>query len=580
MSKDDMTNIEKPSPLKRLLRLLKPDQSEIINIYIYSIFNGLVYLSVPLGIQAIVNLIIGGEITTSWILLIIFVVLGVAATGILRLFQFRITENLQQKIFTKAAFEFSYRLPRVRMEALYKHYVPELMNRFFDVMTVQKGLPKLLIDFSVALLQVVFGLILLSLYHPLFIVFSVLLVFLLYIIFHFTVKKGLSTSLEESKYKYKVAHWLEEIGRNNTSFKLAGDTELPLKRTNTNVDSYLKSRESHFKLLMQQYSFMVVFKVIVAASLLILGGFLVMEQTINIGQFVAAEIIILLVMESVEKLIVSLETIYDVLTGLEKIGEVTDLKLERSEGINLKDEMTSPGMKVRAEGLSFKYPGSDTNILESISFAVKRKEKFLISGKNNSGKATLLKLIAGLYEVKEGVVSYNGISLTNLNINDMRSVIGECFAQGTLFEGTVLQNITMGRKNIPFENVKWAVNHLKLKSFIRNLPNGYDTFVEPQGYKFSRSIITKLLIARSIVSKPNLLLIEDILDNLDRQERIEIMDFLTSEEQDWTLIAVSSEAHFAQRCDQIAIVSKGRITKTGTYEELKLSEEFKNAEDA
>lgn len=580
MSKDEMKKNEKPSPLKRLFRLLKPDRKEIINIYIYSVFNGLVYLSVPLGIQAIVNLIMGGEITTSWILLIIFVVLGVAATGILRIFQFRITENLQQKIFTKAAFEFSYRIPRIKMEVLYKHYVPELMNRFFDVMTVQKGLPKLLIDFSVAVLQVVFGLILLSLYHPLFIIFSVLLVFLLYIIFYFTVKKGLSTSLEESKYKYKVAHWLEEVGRNNISFKLAGDTELPLERANTEVDSYLKSRESHFQLLMRQYSFMVVFKVIVAASLLILGGILVMEQTINIGQFVAAEIIILLVMESVEKLIVSLETIYDVLTGLEKIGQVTDLELERSEGINLKDETTTPGMKVKTEGLIFRYPGSDTKILDGISFSVKRSEKFLISGRNNAGKSTLLKLIAGLYEVEEGVVSYNGISLTNLNINHMRSVIGECFAQGTLFEGTVLENITMGRKNIPFENVKWAVNHLKLKSFIRNLPKGYDTFVEPQGYKFSSSVITKLLIARSIVSKPNLLLIEDILDNLDPQERLKIMDFLTSEENDWTLIAVSSEAHFAKRSDRIAIVSEGKITKTGSYDELKLSEEFKNQEHA
>lgn len=580
MSKDEMTNNEKPSPLKRLFRLLKPDRKEIINIYVYSIFNGLVYLSVPLGIQAIVNLIIGGEVTTSWILLIILVVIGVAATGILRIFQFRITENLQQKIFTKAAFEFSYRLPRMKMEVLYKHYVPELMNRFFDVMTVQKGLPKLLIDFSVAVLQVVFGLILLSLYHPLFIVFSVLLVFLIYIIFHFTVKKGLSTSLEESKYKYKVAHWLEEVGRTNISFKLAGNTELPLEKANTHVDKYLTARESHFKLLMRQYSFMVVFKVIVAASLLILGGILVMEQTINIGQFVAAEIIILLVMESVEKLIVSLETIYDVLTGLEKIGEVTDLELERSEGINLKDELTTPGMKVKTEGLSFSYPGSKTKILDGISFSVKRGEKFLISGRNNAGKSTLLKQIAGLYEVKEGVVSYNGISLTNLNINEMRSVIGECFANGTLFEGTVLENITMGRKNIPFENVKWAVNHLKLKSFIRNLPNGYDTFVEPQGYKFSRSIITKLLIARSIVSKPNLLLIEDILDNLDRMERLKIMDFLTSDENTWTMIAVSSEAHFAKRCDRIAIVSNGKITKTGSYEELKLSEEFKNQEYA
>lgn len=580
MSKDNMTNNEKPSPLRRLFRLLKPDRKEIINVYIYSIFNGLVYLSVPLGIQAIVNLIIGGEVTTSWILLIIFVVLGVATTGILRLFQFRITENLQQKIFTKAAFEFSYRLPRMKMEVLYKHYVPELMNRFFDVMTVQKGLPKLLIDFSVAVLQVVFGLILLSLYHPLFIIFSVLLVFLIYIIFHFTVKKGLSTSLEESKHKYKVAHWLEEVGRTNISFKLAGNTELPLERANTYVDSYLNSRESHFKLLMRQYSFMVVFKVIVAASLLILGGILVMEQTINIGQFVAAEIIILLVMESVEKLIVSLETIYDVLTGLEKIGEVTDFELERAEGINLKDEMTAPGMRVKTEGLSFKYPGSDTKILDGVSFVVKKGEKFLISGRNNAGKSTLLKLIAGLYDIKEGVVSYNGISLTNLNINEMRAVIGECFSNGTLFEGTVLENITMGRKNIPFDNVKWAVNHLKLKSFIRNLPKGYDTFVEPQGYKFSRSIITKLLIARSIVSKPNLLLIEDIFDNLDLKERLKIMDFLTSEENNWTMVAVSSEAHFAKRCDRIAIVSDGKITKTGSYEDLKLSEEFKNQEHA
>lgn len=579
MSKIEANN-EKPSPLKRLFRLLKPDRKEIINVYIYSVINGLVYLSVPLGIQAIVNLIIGGEVTTSWILLIIFVVLGVAVTGILRIFQFNITENLQEKIFTKAAFEFSYRIPRIKMETLYKHYVPELMNRFFDVMTVQKGLPKLLIDFSVAVLQVTFGLILLSLYHPFFIIFSVLLVFLLYVIFHFTVKKGLATSLEESKYKYKVAHWLEEIGRTNISFKLAGDTKLPLERTNTYVDSYLKSRNSHFRLLMRQYSFMVVFKVIVAASLLILGGILVMEQTINIGQFVAAEIIILLVMESVEKLIVSLETIYDVLTGLEKIGEVTDLELEKSEGIKLTDEITSPGMKVKLEELTFRYPGSETKILDGISFAVKRGEKFLISGKNNSGKSTLLKLIAGLYDIKGGVVSYNGISLNNLNINQMRSVIGECFAKGTLFEGTILENITMGRSNISFENVKWAVNNLKLKSFIRNLPQGYDTFVDPQGYKFSQSIITKLLIARSIVSKPNLLLVEDILDNLDREERIKIVDFLTSEENDWTLIAVSSEAHFAKRCDRIAILSEGKISKTGTYETLKLSEEFKNQEHA
>jgi ABC-type bacteriocin/lantibiotic exporter with double-glycine peptidase domain len=318
-------------PLDRFWRLLKPDQKEIRNVYVYSIFNGLVALSLPLGIQAIINLIQGGQVSTSWIVLLIFVVAGVGVTGVLQIFQLRITENLQQKIFTRAAFEFAYRIPRIRFESLYREYAPELMNRFFDTMSVQKGLPKILIDFSAATLQVIFGLILLSFYHPFFIVFSLVLVLLVYAIFYFTAKRGLETSLDESKYKYKMAHWLEELARTGTTFKLAGKTDLPLSTTDIHVGNYLKAREFHFRVLVQQYSLMVVFKVIVATGLLAIGGILVMEQLMNIGQFVAAEIIILLIMNSVEKLILSFETIYDVLTALEKMGQVTDKELEQTK---------------------------------------------------------------------------------------------------------------------------------------------------------------------------------------------------------------------------------------------------------
>ena len=208
------------SPLERFVRLLKPDSKEIRNVYVYSIFIGLINLSLPLGIQAIINLIQGGQISTSWIVLLVFVVGSVAIAGILQIFQMRITENLQQKIFTRAAFEFAYRIPRVRLEALYKHYAPELMNRFFDTMSVQKGLPKILIDFSAASLQVIFGLILLSFYHPFFIIFSLILILLVYAIFWLTARRGLETSLLESKYKYKMAHWLEEMARTSTTFKL------------------------------------------------------------------------------------------------------------------------------------------------------------------------------------------------------------------------------------------------------------------------------------------------------------------------------------------------------------------------
>jgi ABC-type bacteriocin/lantibiotic exporter with double-glycine peptidase domain len=549
-------------------------------VYIYSIFNGLVNLSLPLGIQAIINLIQGGQVSTAWIVLVVFVVAGIAVSGLISIFQLRITEHLQQKIFTRAAFEFAYRIPRIRMESLYKHYAPELMNRFFDVMTVQKGLSKILITISAAGLQVIFGLILLSLYHPFFVIFSFILVVLVYAIFRFTVKRGLETSLVESKHKYKVAHWLEEVARTGNSFKLAGKTDLPLVRADVHIENYVNARESHFKVLVQQYSMMVLFKVIVATGLLAIGGILVMEQIMNIGQFVAAEIIILLVINSVEKLILSLETIYDVLTSLEKIGQVTDLELESTEGVDLEVECSTGGLVVELQDVDFSYPDSYKPVLNNLNLSVKCSERLLVSGANGSGKSTFLHVVAGIYELQKGQVSYNNFPRNNLQLDSLRSVVGGCLIEEQLFEGTLLENITMGRANATFENVKWAIHNLGLDSFVRSLPKGYDTALDPLGKKLSRSTIQKLLLARSIADKPKLLLLEYAFEHIDKLERSKIIDFLTLPENKWTIIAISNDDYLAQKSDRIALMRNGAIDRIGSYEEMKTVINFKTFGDA
>ena len=312
----NMSNVQYLRPLGRLRRLLKVDRKEIYQVYVYALLNGLVNLSLPLGIQAIVNLIQGGERSTAWLVLVAFVILGVALTGIFQLLQLRIVENIAQKIFSRASFEFAFRIPRIQYKSLHDYYAPELANRFFDTLTIQKGLPKILIDFSLAAFQIVVGLIVLSLYHQFFILFGVFLIVIIYTIIVITGPKGLRTSLEESKYKYKVAYWLEEIARTKLSFKLVHKPEISLAKTNEQVASYLESRESHFRLLILQFLNLIGFKVLIAAGLLIIGSILVFEQQMNIGQFVAAEIIIILIINSVEKLIKSLDSIYDVLTAL------------------------------------------------------------------------------------------------------------------------------------------------------------------------------------------------------------------------------------------------------------------------
>jgi len=216
----------KLTPFQRFIGLLKLERKDFLQIFYYAIFAGLVSLSVPLGIQAIVNLMQGARISTSWFVLVILVTLGVAFVGILQLMQIRILENVQQKIFTRSSFEFIYRFPKIKMDQLRNFYPPELANRFFDVLIIQKGLSKVIIDFPAALTQVVFGLILLSLYHPFFIIYGLLLVFLIYVGFKITGQKGLDASIMESKYKYRIAHWIQEVARTLVSFKISGKTNL------------------------------------------------------------------------------------------------------------------------------------------------------------------------------------------------------------------------------------------------------------------------------------------------------------------------------------------------------------------
>ena len=559
----------KLSVTQRFWRLIKADAKEIRNVYYYSFFIGLIGLSLPLGIQAIINLIQGGRVSSAWIVMVVIVVLGVAFSGVLQILQLRITENIQQRIFTRAAFEFSYRIPKIKLEELFTFYAPELINRFFDVMTIQKGISKLLITISTAGIQVVLGLLLLSLYHPFFIIFSVLLIIILFLIFRLTSRKGLETSLEESKHKYNLAHWLEETARTSVSFKIAGDTDHSLNRTNVHAEKYLNARERHFKVLMNQFSLLVVFKILVATGLLAIGGVLVMEQEMNIGQFVAAEIVIVMIINSVEKLIRNLETVYDVLTAIEKVAQVTDLELEKADGLDLSRSSNGLGLSVKLNDVNFRYPKSKFETIRGISLDIKEGQNVVIMGKNGSGKSTLLHLIAGLYDIQKGTISYNNLPLGNLNLESLRSAIGANLNHEDLFYGTIQENISMGRNKATFENIEWAIEKVGLTDFIQQLPNGYDTLILPNGKTLPKSAIQKLLIARSIVDKPKLLLLEYSLEHLNFMDKMKIMDFIYDKSNGWTIIATSKDAEVARKSDVVVVLEEGKVKATGGFKEMK-----------
>lgn len=543
-------------PLTRFKRLIEIDKKDIYQIFLYAIFAGVISLSLPLGIQSIINFIQAGKISTSWLVLVVIVVLGVALVGLLKIMQFRISENLQQKIFVRSSFELAFRFPKIKQKEYYNQYPPELANRFFDTLNIQKGVSKLLLDSSTALLQILFGIILLSLYHSFFIFFGLILLFLLYYIYKLNFEIGLNTSLKESKYKYKVAHWLQEIARNHISFKNKNAFEFSLSKNDFIVNEYLVYREKHFKILKKQFIQLIGFKVLLTAGLLIVGGFLVLNQQMNIGQFVAAEIVILSIIGAVEKLFSGLELFYDVLTSLEKIGQVADLGLEEDNKNSKYLLSDNDPIDIEAKEITYTYPESSQPTISNVNIKIKAGEKVLLKGENGSGKTTLLRLLAGLFEPDKGTIFINNTNLKLLSIEEYRSKTGMITLNETPFDGTIFENITNNNPTITLQQVHDVLEKVKLTETIKSLPKGLDTHLFPQGKQINSSVIQKIILARCIINDPQILFLEEPVDKSDKNTAKEIIDFLTSSENRWTLVVIAKDPYWEQKCDRTVLLNK------------------------
>lgn len=556
------------SPVKRLFKLLKAERKDIYYVFFYALIVGLISLIIPLGIQTTTELISGGVFFSSIYLLIGLIILGVMLAGILQIFQLTMVEYLQRRIFTKAAYEFAFRLPRIKNEALAGKYAPELVNRFFDVLTLQKGLPKVLIDLSAATIQILSGLFLISLYHPFFVFFGVVLLFTLVSIFYFTGPKGLRTSIEESKYKYKVVYWLQELGRALNSFKVTGNSNLPLRKTDFNVNNYLKHRKSHFKVLVTQYSFIVLFKTGITAALLILGALLVIDRQITLGQFVASEVIIILILNSVEKVISYMDVVYDMLTAVDKIAHVTDLPLENSGGVDIPRALVNMPFTVDIKNLKFKYPEANEYMIKDLTLSVAAGERVCIAGPGGSGKTTVTQLISGLRTDFEGIIRINNYSIRDLDLANLRDHLAKNISMEDIFDGSILENIAVGKSYVTVQDTIEALAKTGLSDWVDSLPEGLNTPLVSGGKGLPRSIVLKLILSRCIAKKPSLIVLNDYFSSLSKKDILSLIQMLVSPENRWSMIAVSNDPLIMQACDKVIVLNNGNKEAEGAFSEL------------
>ena len=534
----------RPTPLRRTRQLLELDRQDIAVIVIYGVALGLLSLAVPIAVQSLVNTVAFGSLIQPLVVLTVLLAVALIGSAVLRALQVRIAEMLQRRLFVRIVAEISGRLPRVSAPALQAANGPELLNRFFDVFTTQKSVASLLLGGIDALLIALVGLLVLAFYHPALLAFDIVLILGAVVVLIPLGRGGTGTSVAESKAKYAVAGWLEEMARHPLSFKLAGGKEFARNRAELLARNYLSKRDRHFRIVFRQLMGALTIEVVASVALLALGGILVIERQLSIGQLVAAELIVTAVVASIAKLGGKVEVFYDLVAAVDKLGEIFDLPLERSGGETPPRDGDHGGELVLQDiELELEEDGESP----SISLQLRAGESLSLTGAEERVTSSLVDAVFGLIPPRSGIIEIDGRDTRDLALHEVRSRIA--VVRGTeILPGCIGDNLRAGNPDLGAEQAWAALAHVGLEDWVKDAPDGLETDLLADGSPLTRTQALALTIARALAGGPSVLVLDRTLDQVSPEERIAMFDALAAP-RDVSILMISDEPELVDRTD-------------------------------
>lgn len=551
------------NPGRRFFALLKAEKKDIHTLLIFSVFSGILYLAAPLAVDAVVsNLAFGGQsqpYMQALVILSIALFACLALQGVITAFQYYIADIIQRRVFVRAASDMAYRLPRVKAESLDGVYAPELVNRFLDIVIVQKSTALLLLDGVNLVFSTVIGMILLSLYHPLLLSFAAGLLVLIILVIWLFGQGAVESSIRESMMKYDLVNWFEEIAHFPFLFKGPGGYALAYERANELATSYLHAREKHFRILMRQISGLLTLQVFAAAILLVVGGYLVISQQITLGQLVASELIMATIVGALAKMGKKLEAWYDALAAMNKLGHIFDLDIEREDGEKQVDKKT--GAHIQAEGLTFGYDRAP--LFSGLNFTILPGSRTAIVGPHGSGGSTLLNILFGLRQPTAGFVRIDGLDLRNCYLESLREGV-MLLRRDEIVGGTIIENLRLGSTGIGMDEIQTALTEVGLLDELLHQPEGLNLQLKIAGAPLSGNQRTRLLLARALVQRPKLLLIDELFDGLDADSLDQLSASILRKSQEWTVVLTTRDHDVTLKCDQIIRLANRHLSSTSS----------------
>ncbi len=509
------------TPLRRYGALLSYESSDLFTIAIFSFVSVILGLATPLTIEVLVNTIGFGR-TFQPIFVLSMVLLGVLfLSSAFKLLQIIVVELMQRRFFVRIIGDLAHRLPNVNRSTLEGVHGPELVNRFFDIMTIQKSTASLMLEGVTIVMQTLIGTLLLAFYHPYLLGFDVVLILCMTLVTYFLGRGGVRTAIQESIVKYSIAHWLEDVIASPTAFKLHGGSDFCVDRANRLTVDYLVARRRHFLVLVRQIIFALLLLPLALTSVYALGGYLVINNQLTLGQLVAAELVVGVIVGAFAKSWKIIESFYDLMAATDKVGHLLDLVVDPpSVAI---DSVKGP-VGIRVEDLSVRDLASQ-HAVEIGSFMANAGERIAIAGSIGAADSMILPAIAGLVQPDAGFIEIGGLEARDAIRFSDSSLIGYA-GPAELFSGTIAENIRLGRSGISDAELRVALVIVELWEELLRLPEGLNTRMQTGGYPFCEDQLPRISLARAIVSSPRALLIDWALDSLPSDLRYRIWDRL------------------------------------------------------
>ncbi|MFN2426851.1 MAG: peptidase domain-containing ABC transporter [Candidatus Binatia bacterium] len=545
-----------PSPWRRFHALLRPERADIAVVFVFSVVNGLLLLATPLTVDAVVNNIAFGgqeQVYLQALLVLSFVLfMFLALLAALRAAQHYVMEVIQRRLFLRVTADMAYRLPRVESAALAESGGPELVNRFFEVITVQKSSSLLMLEGINVTLSALIGLIVLGFYHPFLLAYDVILVATLAIVVVGMGRGAVATSIRESKAKHAVAAWLEQIALFPLAFRSRGAGDLALHRADELGRDYLDARRAHYRVLLRQVTGLLALQAVASSALLTIGGYLVLRGELTLGQLVASELIVGAIVSSVAKFDKQLESWYDAMASIDKLGHLVDLPIERDHGERPVGRSGPAALELRR--VTFGYDPASP-LFSDLSLTLRPGSRVAVVCPAGYGASTLLNLVYGLRDPQKGMVLVDGIDVRHWDLFHLREQVA--LVRGSeIVDGTIADNVRFGRDDLTLDEVRRALECVGLIDEVLRLPGGLHTRLRAGGRPLSSTQRARLMLARATVVRPRLLMLDELLEGLDIQAVTELEAYLFGSDNPWTLVLVTRDPDLVGRCDEVVRIGE------------------------